>query len=151
MSEHNVTINWHKQTESFAYKDYNRSHTWDFGEGLVVPGSSAPEFLGDPEHADPERAFAAAISSCHLLFVIAICSKKRLVVQNYTDRATSFLETGENGNLIISKVILRPKVTFAEGVEVSQEVLAKIHQQAHDKCFLAQSVKSDVIVDAIYS
>lgn len=150
MSEHNVKLLWTKQTESFAYADYNREHQWDFGEGLIVNASSAPQFLGNPECADPERAFAASLSSCHMLFFIAICSKKRLIVENYIDCSTSFLEPDEQGDLIISKVILRPEVTFAEGVEVSREVLENIHHQSHDKCFLAKSVKSDIVVEPVY-
>ncbi len=151
MSEHNVKLIWTKETESFAYKDYNRNHQWDFGEGLIVPASSAPQFLGDPECADPERAFAAALSSCHMLFVIAICSKKRLVVQDYIDNSTAILEQDDEGDLIISRVILRPQVIFAEGVEVSQEALAKIHEQSHKKCFLAKSVKSEVLLEPIWN
>ncbi len=107
--------------------------------------------MGTPEYADPERAFATALSSCHMLFFIAICSKKRLVVQNYIDHATAILEPDEQGNLIISKVFLRPKVIFAQGVEVSQEEINKIHHTSHDKCFLAKSVKSEVIVDPVWN
>lgn len=146
MSEHSVIISWKKQTESFAYKDYNRDHQWDFGAGLVVNASSAPDFLGNPEYADPEQAFAASLSSCHMLFFIAICAKKRLVVDNYVDNASAFLEPDEQGDLVISKVILRPEVTFAEGVDVSREVLDTIHHQAHEKCFLVKSVKSEVLL-----
>lgn len=147
MTEHNITLNWAKQTESFAYKDYNRDHLWDFGEGLVVNASSAPQFLGTPEYADPERAFAASLSSCHMLFFIAICSKKRLVVQDYVDKATAILEADEDGDLIISRVILRPKVSFAAGVEVSRDEIEKIHDISHAKCFLAKSVKSELIIE----
>ena len=150
MSEHNITLTWSKQTESFAYKDYNRDHQWDFGEGLVVNASSAPQYLGTPEYADPERAFAAALSSCHMLFFIAICSKKRLVVENYVDHATAILEADAEGDLIISQVTLRPKVIFAEGVDVNQEEIEKIHQVSHDKCFLAKSVKSELIIEPVW-
>ena len=150
MSEHHIKLTWSKQTESFAYKDYNRDHQWDFGEGLIVNASSAPQFLGNPECADPERAFAAALSSCHMLFFIAICSKKRLVVQDYVDNSTAFLEQDGRGDLIISKVIIRPEVIFAEGVDVDRKTMEEIHKQSHDKCFLAKSVKSDVIIEPIY-
>ncbi len=150
MSEHHIKLTWTKQTESFAYKDYNRDHQWDFGEGLIVNASSAPQFLGNPECADPERAFAASLSSCHMLFFIAICSKKRLVVQDYIDNATAILETDEQGDLVISQVIIRPEVIFAEGVEVDRETIEQIHQQSHDKCFLAKSVNSDVIVEPVW-
>ena len=150
MSEHNIKLTWTKQTESFAYMDYNRDHQWDFGEGLIVNASSAPQFLGNPEYADPERAFAAALSSCHLLFFIAICSKKRLIVQDYVDHATAVLEQNEQHELVISRVILRPEVTFAEGIEVARETMEQIHHQAHDKCFLAKSVKSEILLEPVW-
>lgn len=150
MSEHNIKLTWSKQTESFAYNDYNRDHQWDFGEGLIVNASSAPQFLGNPECADPERAFAAALSSCHMLFFIAICSKKRLVVQDYVDNATAFLVQDKQGDLVISQVILRPDVIFAEGIEVDRETIEEIHHQSHEKCFLAKSVKSDVVVEPVW-
>ncbi len=151
MSEHNITLNWEKQTESFDYTAYNRDHTWDFGHDLVVNASSAPEFMGTPEYADPERAFAAALSSCQLLFFIAICSKKHLTVQHYSDKATAFLEKNDQGELIISKVILRPEVVFAEGIELSREALLKIHQQAHERCFLARSVRSEIMIEPVFN
>jgi organic hydroperoxide reductase OsmC/OhrA len=150
MSEHKIILTWKKQTESFAYKDYNRDHQWDFGNDLIVNASSAPEFLGNPDYADPERAFAAALSSCHLLFFIAICSKKRLIVSEYVDHATAFLEKDDVGELVISKVLLRPQVTFAPDIEVEQEVIETIHHQSHEKCFLARSVKSEVIVQPVW-
>ncbi|MDX2506677.1 MAG: OsmC family protein [Gammaproteobacteria bacterium] len=150
MTEHNIRLTWSKQTESFAYRDYNREHQWDFGEGLIINASSAPQFLGDAKCADPERAFAAALSSCHMLFFIAICSKKRLVVQDYVDQATAFLKQDKQGDLLISKVILRPEVTFAQDVEVDRETLEKIHQQSHEKCFLVKSVKSEIIVEPVW-
>lgn len=150
MSEHKITLTWNKQTDSFAYKDYNRDHQWDFGEGLIINASSAPEFLGNPQCADPERAFAASLSSCHMLFFIAICSKKRLVVQEYVDHASAYLEKNEQGELIISRVILRPRVTFAEGVYIERQAIEKIHHQSHERCFLAKSVLSQVIVEPVW-
>lgn len=150
MSEHDITLSWEKQTESFAYQDYNRDHQWDFGHGLIVNASSAPQFLGTPEYADPERAFAGAISSCHLLFFIAICSRKHLTLEHYEDKATAFLEQDEDGDLIISKVMLRPEVRFAQGVEVNREVIDNIHHQAHKRCFLAKSVRSEIVIEPVY-
>ncbi|MCK5664886.1 MAG: OsmC family protein [Thiotrichaceae bacterium] len=150
MSQHHISLSWTKQTESFAYKDYNRDHQWDFGEGLVVNASSAPQFLGTAEYADPEQAFAAALSSCQMLFFIAICSKKRLVVQDYVDNATAILEADTAGDLIISQVILRPKVSFAQGLIVAQAEIEKIHHLSHDKCFLAKSIKSELIIEPVW-
>lgn len=147
MSEHNILLTWKKQTESFAYNEYNRDHQWDFGNGLIVNASSAPQFLGNPDYADPERAFAAALSSCHMLFFIAICSKKRLTLTDYVDHATVLLEKDDDGALVISKVILRPKVTFDSDIEIERQSIEKIHHQSHEKCFLARSVKSEVVVE----
>ena len=149
MSEHKIVLTWKKQTESFAYKDYNREHQWDFGNGLIVNASSAPEFLGNPDCADPERAFAAALSSCHMLFFVAICSKKRLTVIDYVDHATAYLEKDTHGERVISKVVLKPQVTFAEDVEIERQAIEKIHHQAHKKCFLAKSVTSEVKVEPV--
>jgi organic hydroperoxide reductase OsmC/OhrA len=146
-----MTLTWTKQTDSFSYMDYNREHQWDFGEGLVVKASSAPEFLGDPHCADPERAFAAALSSCHLLFFIAICAKKRLVVQDYVDHASAYLEKDDQGALIISQVILRPRVTFSIDSNVERTLIETIHHQSHELCFLAKSVRSDVIIEPVWS
>ena len=151
MSEHKITLNWKKQTESFEYEVYNRDHLWDFGEGLIINASSAPEFMGNPEYADPERAFAAALSSCHMLFFIAICSKKKLVVQGYTDNAVAYLEKNDSGSMVITRVILKPKVEFAEEVDVDREAIEKIHHQAHKRCFLANSVRSEIIIEPVWA
>lgn len=151
MSEHNITLTWTKQTKSFAYKEYNREHQWDFGEGLIVKASSAPQFLGNPECADPEQAFAAALSSCHMLFFIAICSQKRLVVEDYADQASAYLEQDDKGELVISKVVLRPEITFAPNIVVDRETIEKVHHKAHTKCFLAKSVKSDIVIEPVWS
>lgn len=147
MSQHDVTVVWKKTTDSFAYKDYNREHEWIFSEKEQVRVSSAPQFLGDPECADPEQGFVAALSSCHLLFFLAFCAKKRMVVEEYKDEAYGILEENQEGKMVISKVVLRPKVTFVDGLEPSREQLEKLHHTAHDKCFLANSIKSEMVIE----
>lgn len=150
MSEHKINLSWNKQSQSFGYEDYNRDHQWDFGEGLVINASSAPEFLGNPQYADPERAFAASISSCHMLFFIAICSKKKIVVEQYDDNATAFLEKNEQGIMAITRVVLKPRVIFAADIEIDKEAIKKIHHQSHKRCFLANSVRSKVIIEPVW-
>jgi len=147
MSQHDVTVVWTKETESFAYKDYNREHDWIFSEKEQVRVSSAPQFLGNPDCADPEQGFVASLSSCHLLFFLAFCAKKRIEVKQYKDEAYGILEENEEGKMVISKVVLRPKVIFAEGQEPSREQLQKLHHSAHDKCFLANSIKSEMSIE----
>ncbi len=146
MSEHLATINWKRETESFAYKDYNRTHLWRFDNGEMVRAAAAPAFLGDPACVDPEEAFVASIASCHMLTFLAIAARKRLLVDAYEDRATGHLEKNADGRLAITRVELAPNITFGEGVEVSAEMLAEMHRASHENCFIANSVKTEVVV-----
>jgi organic hydroperoxide reductase OsmC/OhrA len=146
MSEHVAEIVWKRTTESFAYDHYNRAHDWRFDGGVVVPGSAAPGYKGDLDRVDPEEAFVAALSSCHMLTFLAIAAKKKLTVDAYEDRAVGRMEKNANGKLAVTSVDLRPRVTFAPGVEVDAATLKKMHHDAHENCFIAQSVKTLVIV-----
>lgn len=146
MSEHIAEIVWKRQTESFAYDHYNRAHDWRFDGGVTVPASAAPGYKGEPERVDPEEAFVAALSSCHMLTFLAIAAKKRLTVDAYEDRAVGRMDKNANGKLAVTSVDLHPKVTFAEGVEIDAATLKKLHYDAHENCFIAQSVKTLVIV-----
>ena len=145
MSEHRVTVAWERTTEDFVYESYSRSHTWAFEGGVTVPASAAPGFRGDPERVDPEEAFVAALSSCHMLTFLAIAARKRLVVDGYRDEAVGHLEEDAEGKLAMTRVVLRPQVTFRE--PPSGEALERLHHQAHEHCFIASSVKTDVRVE----
>ena len=150
MSEHIVTVEWDRNGSSFEYEKYPRDHRLHFDNGLIVRGSSAPEFLGNTECIDPEEALVAALSSCHMLTFLAVCSKKNLTVNRYHDHAVGFLEKNAAGKLAITKVILKPEVSF-EGVVVNHEEQLKLHQKAHNACFIANSVNSEVILEPIFS
>jgi organic hydroperoxide reductase OsmC/OhrA len=145
MSEHKARIAWKRATESFSYDDYNREHDWGFENGVVVRASSSPAFKGSPECVDPEEAFVASLSSCHMLTFLAICARKRIVVDSYEDDAVGHMEKN-NGKMVISRVVLDPRITFAQGQEPSAEVLEKLHHMAHSECFLANSVKTEITV-----
>ncbi len=146
MSDHIAEIDWKRQTDSFAYDHYNRAHDWRFDGGVVVPGSAAPGYKGDPACVDPEEAFVAALSSCHMLTFLAIAAKKKLTVDAYHDRAVGRLDKNANGKLAVTSVDLHPQVTFAAGIDVDAATLKKLHHDAHENCFIAQSVKTLVIV-----
>ena len=146
MSEHIAEIKWKRETESFAYDHYNRAHDWTFDGGVVVPGSAAPAYKGDAERVDPEEAFVEALSSCHLLTFLAIAAKKKLVVDGYEDRAVGRMDKNAQGKLAITSVDLHPRVSFAAGVVVDAATLKKMHHDAHENCFIANSVKTLVIV-----
>lgn len=145
MTEHRASIMWVRESASFEYASYNRSHLWLFESGIEVPASAASQFLGTPDRVDPEEAFVAAISSCHMLTFLAICARKRMVVDSYTDHAIGTLEANENAKLAITRVQLAPKVVFAAG-QPPQDVLMKIHRQSHEECFIANSVKTRISV-----
>lgn len=145
MSEHKATISWKRATPDFAYDTYNREHEWAFDGGVTVAASAAPGFKGKPERVDPEEALVAALSACHMLTFLAIAAKKRLVVDSYTDEAVGWLDKNAEGKLAVTKVVLRPKVAFAGA---GAEQLAALHKAAHENCFIANSVKTEVTVEA---
>ena len=146
MSEHRVGLDWKRETESFAYKDYSRNHTWKFENGAVVKASAAVEYLGDPTCVDPEAAFVASLSSCHALTFLAVAAIGKLTVDSYHDEAVGILEKDpELGKPVVTRVELHPVVVFADGIEVSREKLEELHHKAHAECFIANSVKSEVV------
>ena len=146
MSEHRVELNWKRETEGFSYKEYSRNHTWKFDNGAVVKASAAVEFLGDPSCVDPEAAFVASLSSCHALTFLAFAALGKLTVDSYRDAAVGFLEKdAATGKPVVTRVELHPVVVFAEGIEVSREKLEELHHKAHADCFIANSVKSEIV------
>lgn len=145
MSEHRATIAWRRTTADFVYDSYSRAHTWSFGGDVVVPASAAPAFLGDADRVDPEAAFVAALSSCHMLTLLAIAARKRLAVDAYEDEAVGHLEKNADGKLAITRVTLRPRVTFRDPPPPG--VLDRLHEVAHRECFIANSVRTEVRVE----
>jgi organic hydroperoxide reductase OsmC/OhrA len=147
VSEHHAGVRWTRSSQDFTYDSYNRAHEVRFKAGaIVLAGSAAPAFRGEAERVDPEEAFVAALSACHMLSFLAICARKRIVVDSYEDDAVGFLEKSESGKLWISRATLRPRVIYAPGTSVDAEKIAAIHHQAHEECFIANSVKTDVSV-----
>jgi organic hydroperoxide reductase OsmC/OhrA len=143
MAEHRVTLNWEKGDAPFTYEAYPRNHTLSFKDGQeTVIASSSPAYKGDGSKADPEDLLVAALSSCHMLSFLAIAAKKKLTVNSYRDDAVGFLEN-DNGKLWIARVILRPQVV----IDADAETLAHIHHLAHEACFIANSVKTQVSVE----
>ena len=143
MGEHRITLNWTDGGKPFTYETYPREHTISCKNGQQVMGASAaPAYRGDGSHADPEDLLVAALSSCHMLSFLAICAKKRLAVKSYQDDAVGFLEN-DGGKLWIARVILRPKIVC----DIDAATLEQIHHLAHEQCFIANSVKTEVSVE----
>ena len=143
MSEHHATVEWERGLVEFDYRSYSRDHTWKFEGGVRVRASSAPEYLGNANLIDPEKAYVAALASCHMLTFLAIAARKRLVVDRYRDSAVGFLEKNPDGKLAVTRVVLHPKVSFGSPPP-SPEGLEKIHELAHKECFIANSVRTSV-------
>lgn len=148
MSEHRATIAWKRTSADFGYDTYNRDHMWHIDGGVDVPASSAPEYKGHQDRIDPERGLVAALSSCHMLTFLAICARKRLVVDAYTDDASGVMTKNAKGKMFVSHCTLRPKVTFAPGTAVTPEEMEKLHHSAHENCFIANSVLTQIAIEA---
>ena len=147
MSEHKATIEWERTSANFDYRSYNRDHDWTFDAGIKVRASSAPAFLGLESCVDPEEAFVASLSSCHMLTLLAIASRAGLVVNSYRDEAVGLLAKDERGHLAITRVTLRPEITFGGDRTPDPDELRRLHDQAHHGCFIANSVRTEVVVE----
>ena len=148
MSEHKVTLEWKRGTESFSYETYSRDHVLLFEGGVRVSASAAPAYRGNPAHVNPEEALVAALSSCHMLTFLAVAAKKQFVVDLYSDHAVGVLEKNQKGKLAITRVTLRPRIVFGGPTPPTSEQIAALHERAHSDCFIANSVTTDVTVEA---
>ncbi len=149
MAEHIAVIRWRNGGPDFPGGKYSRLHTWEFDGGVQVRGSAAPSVVpapwSDPTAVDPEEALVAAIASCHMLTFLYLAGKAGLVVESYDDRAVGYLTKQPGGVPWVSRAELRPRIRFS-GREPSAEELAELHHKAHEQCFIAQSVKTEIVV-----
>jgi len=144
MAEHEITLNWTKGDAPFTYDAYPRNHQIIFKKDEAVTFSSAAAYKGDPSKGDPEDLLVAALSSCHMLTFLAIAAKKKFTVLSYEDEAVGFMEK-EGGKLWVTRTILRPKILFETAPDAA--TLAEMHHMAHEQCFIANSVKTEVTVE----
>ncbi|GAA6167032.1 OsmC family protein [Sessilibacter corallicola] len=152
MSDHFALVKWtRRKSEVFTNNKYSRRHIWQFDEGIQVPASVAPSLVVPPyssaDAVDPEEAFVASLSSCHMLFFLSIAARQHLVVDSYTDHAVGTMEINNVGRISITKVILRPKVVFQGENVPSYDQVKAIHDNSHQQCFIANSVNTEVIID----
>lgn len=152
MSEYKATVKWFRQeSEPFSDNQYSRGHCWEFDGGVTVPASASPHVIPLPlsvaENVDPEEAFVAAISSCHMLTFLGIAAKQRYVIDEYIDEAVGTMEENEQGKMWVSKVVLRPQIRFSGSKQPDSKALQKLHHLAHEHCFIANSVKTQVVTE----
>jgi organic hydroperoxide reductase OsmC/OhrA len=146
MSEHRVTLKWQRAGAEFTYQKYPRDHIWSFDGGHEMAATAAPGYLGNPAHVDPEEAFVASIASCHMLTFLAIACRQKFVLDSYEDDAVGHMEKNAEGRLAITRVELRPNITWSCDRKPTPEELDKIHHTAHENCFIANSIKTIVTV-----
>jgi len=151
MSQYTTTISWIRGTQPFIDNRYSRAHVWQFDGGIEVPASSSPSVVPLPlsraDAIDPEEAFVASLSSCHMLWFLSIAAKKKYVVNSYEDQAIGILGKNAEGKFAMTRVILRPLVVFNGPDRPSPEQLAALHHEAHEECYLASSVLTEVVCE----
>jgi organic hydroperoxide reductase OsmC/OhrA len=147
MSEHKTALQWNRDGKPFTPEGYSRDHEWAFEGGQRLNGSAAPAYGGSEHGVDPEEALVMALSSCHMLTLLAIAAKKGWVIDRYADEAVGRLGKNNEGKIALTQVVLRPIIVFAEGSAPDAEGLQRLHQSAHANCFIANSVKTEVTIE----
>jgi organic hydroperoxide reductase OsmC/OhrA len=146
MSEHRAKVEW-TLNGPFDYETYPRLHRVGFGAGIHYPGTAAPANIPasvpPAPGVDPEQAFVASLSACHMLWFLHLACRAKLTVTRYVDDASGILDKGPTGAMTITRVTLRPAVSFS-GAPPTPEEHARLHHVAHEKCFIANSVTSEV-------
>jgi organic hydroperoxide reductase OsmC/OhrA len=152
MHEHKATIEWKNDGTDFLKGRYSREHTWTFDGGMTVAASSSPSVvpapMSNPANVDPEEAFVASLSSCHMLTFLWFAGKAGFVVESYRDAALGEMAKNERGAFWVSKVTLHPEIAWGGGKAPTAAELEHWHHQAHEQCFIANSVKTEVVVSA---
>ena len=151
MSHYTSTIRWERGTQPFLDNRYSRAHVWRFDGGTEIPASSSPSVVPLPmsraDAVDPEEAFVASLSSCHMLWFLSLAAKRKFIVDSYEDQAEGLMEKNAEGKLAMTKVTLRPLVVFSGAIVPDKTHLAALHHSAHEQCFIANSVRSEVVVE----
>jgi organic hydroperoxide reductase OsmC/OhrA len=153
MSEYVASVHWQRQGQTFTDNRYSRRHAWHFDGGASVMASSSPHVVpvpgSDPAGVDPEEAFVASISSCHMLWFLALAGKAGWVVDDYRDDAVGVMARNAEGQLAMTVVTLRPAVSFSGPKRPDAAGFADLHHRAHEACFIANSVKTEIRVEPV--
>lgn len=151
MSTYTAQLVWERGTQDFLSNKYSRRHQIHFDGGAVMPASSSPHIvpvpLSDPAGVDPEEAFVASLSSCHMLWFLYFAARGGFVIDRYEDNPVGVMERNAERKMVITVVTLRPKITFSGEKQPSPEELEQLHHKSHDECNIANSVKTEVRVE----
>jgi organic hydroperoxide reductase OsmC/OhrA len=151
MATHHATIRWFASPgEDFARGQYSRAHSWNFDGLTNVAASASPHIVPAPwsnaAAVDPEEAFVASAASCHMLFFLDFARRAGMIVTSYEDEAEGLMEKGEDGKTRITRVTLRPRIVYGD-VAPTDEMLDDLHHKAHEACFIANSITSEIVIE----
>jgi organic hydroperoxide reductase OsmC/OhrA len=153
MSTHTVQLHWERLEQAFSDRRYSRRHTWRFDGGAVVSGSSSPQVvpspMSDPAAVDPEEAFVASLSSCHLLWFLDLAQRAGWVVDDYRDEPVGAMGRDDQGRMAVTRVTLRPVVRFSGDRCPNAAEHRRLHEAAHAACFIANSVRSEILCEPV--
>ena len=151
MAQHIATVSWDRFDAAFADNRYSRAHRWMFDGGATIPASASPQVvpvpLSDPMGVDPEEAFVASLSSCHMLWFLSIAAGRGFVVDHYEDHAVGTMARDQSGRLAMTRVVLRPAIAFSGAQLPTDDEIRAVHDAAHHRCFLANSVRTEIVVE----
>jgi organic hydroperoxide reductase OsmC/OhrA len=152
LASYEATVRWQRRPdEHFVDGRYSRAHEWQFDGGARVQASASPHVVkvpfSDPSGVDPEEAFVAAIASCHMLFFLGFAAKRGFAITAYEDNAVGVMSKTGDGREWVTRVTLRPRVAFTGDKRPTAEEVDALHHQAHEACYIANSVKSEVVIE----
>lgn len=151
MASYRAEVSWKNDSEEFLQGRYSRAHVWRFDGGIEVKASASPHVVQLPysveDAVDPEEAFVASLASCHMLTFLHLAAKRRFLVQSYVDDAVGEMATNEKGREWVARVVLRPRVEFVGTKMPSPADVRSLHELAHEHCFIANSVKTEVVCE----
>jgi organic hydroperoxide reductase OsmC/OhrA len=152
MSEHLATIRWECRGPDFLRGRYSRAHTWTFDGGATVPASPSPAVVpapwSDAAHVDPEEAFVASVASCHMLTFLWLAGRAGFAAASYEDAAVGTMTKNERGVPWVSAITLRPRIVWSGEKQPTPADLDRLHHAAHEQCFIANSIRTEVRVEA---
>jgi organic hydroperoxide reductase OsmC/OhrA len=155
MSEHKAIIRWQRTSPEFLKGKYSREHTWSFDGGLTVPASPSPTVVpapwSNPAHVDPEEAFVASVSSCHMLTFLFVAARQGFQVDRYDDEAVGVMTRNDKGVFWLSLVTLHPQIAYSGDTLPTPADEERLHHLAHEQCFIANSIKTEVVVESVRS
>lgn len=153
MAHYSAEILWERGEQAFVAGRYSRAHRLRFDGGLDIAGSSSPHVVplpwSDPAALDPEEAFVSSIASCHMLWFLSLAAQDGCCVDRYRDNAEGVMRRNSHGKLFVARVTLRPEVVFSGPGQPDAETLVRLHHRAHEECFIANSVLTEVVCEPV--